>query len=576
MQRRRVWRTCAVAAAAAAGGGYVYDRTVQASAVWRTLRTFGDIAVICADYKINFRSSLDPTALERVHQRAARRLLHRCQANGGLFIKFGQSIAVQSALLPSAFRSELQELYDSAPSSGLAQMQPVIERSLGRPLPAVFAEFSPEAVASASVAQVHRARLHGDPPDVWVAVKVQKPEIKRQIGWDLFALRTCARMVERAFGIPLMWSVGEVERRLREELDFLREAHNSERAARDLDTLADGWLRRAVHVPPVRWSATAREVLTTEWVDGVSLVDPGKVAAAGWRASDVMRRVVALFAFQVFVSGNVHGDPHPGNILVRPTPGRAREPQVVLLDHGLYVRESTEFRRQFAEFWRAAALADRPGMARIALAWGMPDAEAFAAMMTLRPTALVRELDHQRDQEKLPKPGSYTRHMEVKQRAVAALRDARGLPPELVFVVRNANIVRAHNQRMGIPVNRTLILGQYAALGLRRLLVHEAWDPDAQRYSREEGVVVVGGGRGGEWVRRLCAVVRAEWRYATFCLAVGLAATLAALNSVWVRAVERVTGRSVGGDGVAAMDEAVRRAVEAKLGYSIDASLFSA
>ncbi|KAJ2383945.1 hypothetical protein GGI05_005156 [Coemansia sp. RSA 2603] len=553
-----------------AGAGYTYDRTAQASAAWRTLRTFIDVLVICADYKVNFRASNDAPALDRVHERAAARLLRRCQENGGLYIKFGQSIAVQSALLPPVFRSQLQGLYDSAPSVELESLRPVVERSLGAPLDSVFAEFSPRAVASASVAQVHRARLLGDPEGCWVAVKVQKPEIKRQITWDLFTVRTCARLMERAFGIPLMWSVAEVERRLREELDFLREAHNAERAHADLERLADGWLRASVYIPRVRWQATAREVLTTEWISGTSLVDPRRLLACGWRSKEVMQRVVSLFAFQVFVSGNVHGDPHPGNILVRPTPGSPHVPQVVLLDHGLYVRETREFRRQLAEFWRSAALADRKGMRRIAGAWGMPDAAAFAAMMTVRPADVMAQLGR-RDPDGLPaEGGAYKGHMLVKQRAVAALRDARGLPPALVFVVRNANIVRALNQRLGIPVDRTRILGHYAARGLRHLLVSEAWDPGS-RYSADRGVLVHRGG----WLAGLGAVLSAEWRYATFRVAVGVAAVALALHSAWLRVVERFTGRKPP-DVEAALDEAVRRAVEAKLGYSIDASLFSA
>ncbi|KAJ1846261.1 hypothetical protein LPJ70_002129, partial [Coemansia sp. RSA 2708] len=89
-----------VAAATAAVAGYEYDRHCRASAVARTLRAFWTIAVISADYKLNFRSEHGIEYLNSVHERAARRLLACCRDNGGLFIKFGQSIAVQSALLP--------------------------------------------------------------------------------------------------------------------------------------------------------------------------------------------------------------------------------------------------------------------------------------------------------------------------------------------------------------------------------------------------------------------------------------------------------------------------------------------
>ncbi|KAJ1821549.1 hypothetical protein LPJ56_003223, partial [Coemansia sp. RSA 2599] len=520
---------------------YIYDKEVQASSIWRTLRTFSDIGIICLDYKINFRSEKGIDYLDKIHRRAAKRLLRCCQENGGLFIKFGQSIAVQSSLLPPPFRKELSVLYDNAPSVSVDKIAPVIEQCFeGKGLGDLFDEFSPEAVASASVAQVHVARLKGDRSKV-VAVKVQKPEIKLQIDWDLFTFRTCARMVQYAFGIPIMWSVKEVERRLREELDFEREANNSELAQRDLDTMADGWLKRAVYIPKVYWEATGKQVLTTEWIDGTSLVDPKQLLDEQWSGREIMQRMVSVFAFQIFVSGNVHGDPHPGNILVRQHPDNKlwREPQLVLLDHGLYVRETPRFRKQYAEFWRAAVIGDKSAMKSIAQSWGMPDAGMFSAMVSLKPPQLgTRKKDsvarakadasRAADGSDGSSLGSYDRQMEIKKRAITALRDSSNLPPELVFVVRNTNIVRANNQSLGIPVNRIKILGQYAAYGLRRILVEEAWSPE-RRYSQERGVAV---GR-GSLVSRLLGVVAGEWSYVTFRFALWAAGVGMTLYGLW-------------------------------------------
>ncbi|KAJ2866650.1 hypothetical protein GGH94_001376 [Coemansia aciculifera] len=509
-----------------------------------------------------------------IHERAARRLLLCCKENGGLFIKFGQSIAVQSSLLPPPFRKELSVLYDNAPSVAVSEITPVIERGFpGRTLDDMFVDFSPEAVASASVAQVHTARLRSDPSQV-VAVKVQKPEIKLQIGWDLFAFRACAHLIEYAFDVPIMWSVDEIERRLREELDFEREAGNSELAGRDLDTLADRWLRRVVYIPKVFWEATSREVLTTEWVDGTSLVHPQKLAIEGWSNKEIMQQMVALFAFQIFVAGNVHGDPHPGNILIRQNPNNAywHEPQLVLLDHGLYVRESKLFRRQYAEFWRSAMIGNKQSMARIAESWGISDAGMFSSMVSLKPPILG---GHHRanvdDTEKGESKRAYEQQMEVKRRTIAALRESSSLPPELVFVTRNMNIVRANNQSLGTPVNRVQILGQYAALGLRRMLIDEALSSD-RRYSGARGVLP----SRDTLLSRVAGVVAGEWSYVTFRLALWVAGAGMAVYGVWARIWSVVTGipRIKDLDGV--MDEAMRRAMEKKLGYQIDTSLFTA
>ncbi|KAJ2855142.1 hypothetical protein J3B02_002317 [Coemansia erecta] len=561
--------------------GYVYDKEVQASSVWRTLRTFIDVGIICLDYKINFRSEKDIDTLDKIHRRAARRLLRCCQENGGLFIKFGQSIAVQSSLLPPPFRKELSVLYDNAPSVSVDKIAPAIESSFGgKRIGELFEEFSEEAVASASVAQVHVARLKKDPSRK-VAVKVQKPEIRLQIDWDLFTFRTCARIIQYAFGIPIMWSVKEVELRLREELDFEREANNSELAQKDLDTLADGWLKRGVYIPRVFWEATSKQVLTTEWIDGTSLVDPKQLLDEKWSGREIMQRMVSLFAFQIFVSGNVHGDPHPGNILVRQHPQSkfGREPQLVLLDHGLYVRETPAFRKQYAEFWRAAVIGDKKQMKSIAQSWGMPDAGMFSTMVSLKPPQLgLRKKDEgnsEADQTDVSNGsrslGSYDRQMEIKKRAITALRDSSNLPPELVFVVRNTNIVRANNQSLGIPVNRIKILGQYAALGLRRILIEEAWS-SGRRYSAEKGVVV---GR-VSLVNRVLGVVAGEWSYVTFRLALWAAGVGMALYGLWGRVLSAVTGKPYSSDLDSVMDDAMRQALEKRLGYRIDMSLFNA
>ncbi|KAJ2597758.1 hypothetical protein GGF39_002922 [Coemansia sp. RSA 1721] len=580
---KQKWAKRACLGTAVLLSGYIYDKEVQASSIWRTARTFSDVGIICLDYKINFRSEKGIDYLDKIHQRAARRLLRCCQENGGLFIKFGQSIAVQSSLLPPPFRKELSVLYDNAPSVSVDKIAPVIEQSFGgKRMDDLFDEFSTEAVASASVAQVHVARLKSD-PSAKVAVKVQKPEIKLQIDWDLFTFRTCARIIQYAFGIPIMWSVQEVEQRLREELDFEREANNSELAQRDLDTLADGWLKRAVYIPKVHWEATCKQVLTTEWIDGTSLVDPGRLLEEKWSGRDIMERMVSVFAFQIFVSGNVHGDPHPGNILIRQHPQNKsrREPQLVLLDHGLYVRETQQFRKQYAEFWRAAVMGDKKTMKEIARKWGMPDAGMFSAMVSLKPPQFGgRKHDKHKEQAGVQDQadgssgsslGSYDRQMEIKKRAISALRDSSNLPPELVFVVRNTNIVRANNQSLGIPVNRIKILGQYAAYGLRSMLVEEAWSSE-RKYSHGGGVVP----RRDSLISRAVGVVAGEWSYVTFRVALWAAGVGMALYGLWGRVLSAVTGRPFNRDMDSVMDDAMRHALEKRLGYRIDTSLFNA
>ncbi|KAI8324464.1 ABC1-domain-containing protein [Martensiomyces pterosporus] len=560
---RRPWIARASLTAAAGLAAYEYDKHLQASAVARTVRTFRDIAIICIDYKVNFRVERGVEYLNQIHERAARRLLSCCRENGGLFIKFGQSIAIQSSLLPPAFGRELSILYDNAPFVPVSEIAPVVERNFpGKTLDDLFVDFSEEAVASASVAQVHTARLRSDPSRV-VAVKVQKPEIKLQIAWDLFAFRTCARLIEGAFGIPMMWSMQEVERRLHEETDFQREGHNADLARSDLSTLGDKWLRSNVYIPQVYWNETSKE--------------------------DVMELMVSLFAFQIFVSGNVHGDPHPGNMLIRQHPDRKhrKTPQLVLLDHGLYIRESSQFKRQYAEFWRAAMVNDKAEMSRIVWNWGMADSGMFSTMVSLRPPGAsghphsnARSSPSAKDEtasggsedsDSAASRRAYSEQMEFKKRAIAALKGSRRLPQELVFVTRNMNIVRANNRSLGIPVNRIHILGQYAAYGLRRMLVDEALS-SSRRFDRTRGVV-----RSRDMLlSRLVGLVAGEWSYWTFKLAVWATTAGLALYDMWGRVASLIAGKPRPKDFEDLLDENMRKMMAKKLGYEIDTSLFSA
>ncbi|KAJ2806828.1 hypothetical protein H4R21_000717, partial [Coemansia helicoidea] len=142
----------------------------------------------------------------------------------------------------------------------------------------------------------------------------------------------------------------------------------------------------------------------------------------------------------------------------------------------------------------------------------------------------------------------------------------------LVFVTRNMNIVRANNQSLGTPVNRVRILGQYAATGLRAMLVDDALGP-GRKYSRSAGVM--------PWrdtlVSRLAAAVAAEWSFATFRIALAIAGVGAAVLGACARAWMLVTGAPPGKRAAdLVLDEAMRAALEKRLGYAIDTSLLNA
>lgn len=189
--RRLAWFT--------AGVGLLYgiDNQFYASSVARSVRTFSLGLLVALDYKINFRAH-PPLAesIPALHRRNAERLFNLLRTNGGLYLKMGQAIAMQSAVLPPEFQKMFAKMFDDAPQNGWKEVEKVIREDFGKSPEEVFGiSFTgdPEmgvmertARASASVAQVHWARLKDGRE---VAIKIQKREIAQQVGWDLWAFK---------------------------------------------------------------------------------------------------------------------------------------------------------------------------------------------------------------------------------------------------------------------------------------------------------------------------------------------------------------------------------------------------
>ncbi|KJR82680.1 aarF domain-containing kinase [Sporothrix schenckii 1099-18] len=291
--RMRRWGRRLLVLGVIGGAVYLVDRQVYASGMARSLRTFGTGLVVALDYKINFRADPlpiigTPGDVADLHRRNAERLSELLRHNGGLYLKIGQAIAMQSAVLPPEFQRMFGRMFDDAPQDTWAAVEKVVREDFGgRSVEEVFGvSFTGEAGkgvmerkarASASVAQVHWARL---PDGREVAVKIQKPEIAKQIGWDLWAFKAVAKVYSYWFDLPLYSLVPFVSERLMLETDFLNEAKNSE-TMRDLINNEPA-LRGRVYVPPVYYDLSSHRVLTTEWIEGVRLWDQDAIQGA-WR-----------------------------------------------------------------------------------------------------------------------------------------------------------------------------------------------------------------------------------------------------------------------------------------------------
>lgn len=523
--RTRKWTRRSAYLALLTALGYALDKHYNASSLIRSFRTFSLGFLVACDYKINFREN-PPFAdsVAEVHDRNARKLFDLLRENGGLYLKIGQAIAMQSAILPPEFQKMFARMFDDAPQNTWDEVQKVIREDFGgRSVEDVFGvSFSgdPElgvmertAKASASVAQVHWARLKDGRE---VAIKIQKREIERQVGWDLWAFRVVTWVYSKWFDLPFYSLVPFISERLLLETDFLNEADNSVRMAELIK--GEPRLRERVYIPRVYRELSSKRVMTAEWVEGIRLWDregitrpwkggndgspgchgapldpPGKPIQVlqrnshsdqlkpdrdWWRGPDgdgglglslteVMKTMVDLFAAQMFLWGWVHCDPHPGNIFIRRLANGRSE--LVLIDHGLYVHMNPKFRQQYSLFWKSLMTFDNQTMKEVVGEWGVNNADIFASATLMRPysggdgsvDAKIRGLSEQEKKK---------RQFEMQQAMRKGVRDILGdetkWPRELIFIGRNMRIVQGNNQYLGSPVNRIKITGSWASRAL--------------------------------------------------------------------------------------------------------------
>ncbi len=249
-------------------------------------------------------------------------------ALGPVFIKFGQTLSTRRDLLPPDLANELALLQDRVPPFEGAQARKLIEKQLGASVDELFAEFDAEPLASASVAQVHPARLKDGRA---VVVKVIRPGIERVIRQDVALLYVMARMVQN------LWSEGkrlrpvevveEYEQTIFDELDLRKEAANATQLRRNF---ADS---NILYVPEVYWDFTRQSVMVMERISGIPVADVDALEAQGTNMEKLAERGVEIFFTQVFRDSFFHADMHPGNIFVsRENP---EDPQYIAVDFGI-------------------------------------------------------------------------------------------------------------------------------------------------------------------------------------------------------------------------------------------------
>jgi predicted unusual protein kinase regulating ubiquinone biosynthesis (AarF/ABC1/UbiB family) len=296
---------------------------------YRSLRIGSTAAAIYLMYKVPAwtrkllrRPAATEEELVPTHERAARLLLWTALGLRGVLIKFCQVVGARADIFPPAITDILKQCHDAVPPHPFEEIRPHVERELGKPLDAVFREFEPQAIAAASLAQVHKAVLLDGTP---VAVKVQYPGIERIVQTDLANMRRVCAVYEFFDPQPIALGplVKELTKHLELELDFEREADCADRV-RELFA-RDG----SVVVPRIHREWSTRRVLVMELVGGIKITERAQIQAAGLSPADVMQELMRIYTRMILAAGFFQADPHPGNLFVQP------DGKIVLLDFGL-------------------------------------------------------------------------------------------------------------------------------------------------------------------------------------------------------------------------------------------------
>ncbi len=261
---------------------------------------------------------------------------------GPIFVKFGQTLSTRRDLLPDDIADELAKLQDSVPPFPGDEARLVIEQAFGKPIDQIFSFFDETPMASASIAQVHRALL-ADETDV--VVKVLRPGVEKTIRRDIGLLYVVAILAQSywrdARRLRPKEVVAEYEKTILDELDLMREAANAGQLRRNFEASDE------LYIPEIYWSYTRKNVMVMERIEGIPISDIARLRAHGVDFQKLSALGVKIFFTQVFRHNFFHADMHPGNIFV--SYDHPENPRYLAVDFGIVGTLSPTDRRYLAE-----------------------------------------------------------------------------------------------------------------------------------------------------------------------------------------------------------------------------------
>ena len=295
---------------------------------------------------------------ELVQLNTPQRIRRSLEEMGPTFIKLGQILATRVDLFPPDWIDEFEKLQDQVPPLPFEQLQVQLEEDLGAPVDNVFAEFEREALAAASIAQVHRARLFSDER---VIVKIRRPGITGIVEADLRLLERLARIAESEIKELRQYRPVEIVRQfatsLRREMDLENEARNAERMAANF--AANPW----IVIPTMHWEWCCERLNVQEFIDGIPARRLQLAEAQGLNRKILARRGCDAVLKMILIDGFFHADPHPGNLIF------LSGNRIAFIDFGMVGRLSETRRYQLVDLLAAVIDRDARTAVNVLLDW---------------------------------------------------------------------------------------------------------------------------------------------------------------------------------------------------------------
>ncbi|HXY73799.1 MAG TPA: AarF/ABC1/UbiB kinase family protein [Dehalococcoidales bacterium] len=330
----------------------------------RHIKRYREIAVVLSNYRLGevihllqlerflpFHWVPPSNPFHRIPNTSAERTRMALEHLGTTFIKVGQILSTRTDILPAEYTQEFARLQNSLTPLPMNVIEESIQKELGKPVKELFASFEEVPLGVASIGQVHGAKLLDGTE---VVVKIQKPHVPEQVAEDLDILHqiteTASKQWKYSNEYDLPRIIEEISEALKDEINYIREAHNAEHFAEFFKS------EPMIHVPKVFWKYTTPRVITLERVRGIGILDVKSLTAAGFQRSQLAHQVVNLWTRMIFEDYIFHADPHPGNVFVE-SDGR-----IGLVDFGMTGTIDEEVRERLVAAVKAILDRDVDGL----------------------------------------------------------------------------------------------------------------------------------------------------------------------------------------------------------------------